>query len=131
MLKTAPQAAAFWTALLLILMVVLSFLVIQQRRKNKVLLGDGGQERLILAGRTFGNAAEYIPAGIAALVLLTVLHASIVTIHLVGALLFIGRFVHAFGLSATRLTLARMVGMVLTFAAYVVAAISLLLYAVA
>jgi uncharacterized membrane protein YecN with MAPEG domain len=131
MLNTAPQAAAFWTALLLILMVVLSFLVIQQRRRNKVLLGDGGHDSLILAGRTFGNAAEYIPAGIAALVLLTVLHASIVTIHLVGALLFAGRFVHAFGLSATRLTLARMVGMVLTFAAYIVAAISLLLYAIA
>jgi uncharacterized membrane protein YecN with MAPEG domain len=131
MLNTAPQAAAFWTALLLLLMVVLSFLVIQQRRKNKVLIGDGGQEGLILAGRTFGNAAEYIPAGIAALVLLTVLHASIFVIHLVGVILFVGRLVHAFSLSTTRLTVTRMIGMVLTFAAYTIAAITLLLYAIA
>ena len=112
-------------------MVVLSFLVIQQRRKNKVLLGDGGHDSLIVAGRTFANAAEYIPAGIAALVLLTVLHSSIYVIHLIGAILFVGRLVHAFGLSTTKLTLARMAGRVLTLAAYVIAAITLLLYAFA
>ena len=131
MLNTAPQAAAFWTALLLLLMVVLSFLVIQQRRKNKVLIGDGGQEGLILAGRTFGNAAEYIPAGIAALVLLTVLHSSIYLIHLVGAILLIGRLFHAVSLSTRKLTVTRMIGMVLTFTAYVIAAVRLLLYALA
>jgi uncharacterized membrane protein YecN with MAPEG domain len=131
MLNTAPQAAAFWTALLLLLMVVLSFLVIQQRRRNKVLIGDGGQEGLILAGRTFGNAAEYIPAGIAALVLLTVLHSSIYLIHLVGAILLIGRLFHAVSLSTRKLTVTRMIGMVLTFTAYVIAAVRLLLYAFA
>ena len=131
MLNTAPQAAAFWTALLLILMVVLAFRVINQRRKNQVLLGDGGHDSLVVAGRTFGNAAEYIPAGIAALVLLTVLHSSIYVIHLIGAILFVGRLIHAFSLSTTKLTLGRMVGMVLTVAAYVIAAITLLLYAFA
>ena len=131
MLNTAPQAAAFWTALLLILMVVLAVRVVGQRRKNKVLLGDGGHDSLIVAGRTFANAAEYIPAGIAALVLLTVLNTSWYLIHLVGAVLFLGRLIHATGLSSTRLTLARMVGMILTFTAYAIAAVALLLYAFA
>lgn len=131
MLNTAPQAAAFWTALLLILMVVLSFLVVRQRQKNKVLLGDGGHDSLIVAGRTFGNAAEYIPAGIAALVLLAVLHNSYLVIHLVGLILFAGRLVHAVSLSTTKVTLTRMIGMVLTYAAYTIAAVTLLLYAFA
>ena len=76
MLNTAPQAAAFWTALLLILMVVLSALVVRQRRTHRVGLGDGGQATLQLASRAFGNAAEYIPAGIAAMILLSLLRSS-------------------------------------------------------
>jgi uncharacterized membrane protein YecN with MAPEG domain len=131
MLNNAPQAAAFWTALLLILMVALSFRVIQQRHKSKVLLGDGGHEGLILAGRTFGNAAEYIPAGVAALVLLAVLHNSYFVIHLVGLILFLGRLLHAVSLSTSKLTATRMAGMALTYVAYAIAAVTLLLYAFA
>lgn len=131
MLNTAPQAAALWTALLLLLMVWLALKVVGQRRKHSVLLGDGGKDGVIQAQRVFGNAAEYVPGGIAALVLLTVAGQSYYLIHVVGALLLIGRIIHAATLSTTRLTKGRMVGMVLTFAAYIVAAVALLLYAFA
>ena len=82
---------------------------------------DAGIVERVLAGR----------AGIAALVLLTVLHASIYLIHLVGAILLIGRLFHAVSLSTRKLTVTRMIGMVLTFTAYVIAAVRLLLYAFA
>lgn len=129
MLNNAPQAAAFWTALLLLLMVVLAVRVVGQRRKHRVLLGDGGNDGVILAQRVFGNTAEYVPAGIAALVLMTVTSSSYYLVHLVGALLLIGRIVHAATLSTTRTTNGRVVGMVMTFLAYIVAAATLLLYA--
>lgn len=129
MLNNAPQAAALWSGLLLLLMVVLAFRVIGQRRAHKVLLGDGGKEGLTLASRTFGNAAEYIPAGIAALTLLAVTGSSYYVVHLVGVVLFAGRVLHALGMSATKLTAGRMAGMILTFFAYITAAVTLVLYA--
>ena len=132
MLNTAPQAAAFWTALLLILLVVLSALVVRQRRTLRVGLGDGGQATLQQASRAFGNAAEYIPAGIAAMILLSQLRSSFLLIHLIGLLLFVGRLVHGLAISGNGgVSAGRVVGMLLTWTAYIVAAVALLLYAVA
>ena len=132
MLNTAPQAAAFWTALLLILLVVLSALVVRQRRTHRVGLGDGGQATLQQASRAFGNAAEYIPAGIAAMILLSQLRSSFLLIHLIGLLLFVGRLVHGLAISGNGgVSAGRVVGMLLTWTAYIVAAVALLLYAVA
>ena len=132
MLNTAPQAAAFWTALLLILMVVLSALVVRQRRTHRVGLGDGGQPTLQQASRAFGNAAEYIPAGIAAMILLSQLRSSFLLIHLIGLLLFVGRLVHGLAISSNGgVSAGRVVGMLFTWTAYIVAAVALLLYAVA
>jgi uncharacterized membrane protein YecN with MAPEG domain len=132
MLNTAPAAAALWAGLLLILMVVLSAMVVRKRRGLRIGAGDGGDDAMLRAVRVFGNAAEYIPAGIAAIVLLVVLRGSFYVIHLVGALLFIGRILHAMGLSgSTGVSLGRLAGMVLTYAAYVIAAVSLLMFAFA
>lgn len=132
MLNTAPQAAALWTALLLLLMVVLSILVVRQRQTHKVGLGDGDQPALQRASRAFGNAAEYIPAGIAALILLSMLKSSFLLIHVIGAMLFVGRLAHGLAITGSGgVTAGRIVGMMLTWAAYIVAAVSLLLYAMA
>jgi len=132
MLNTAPAAAALWSALLLILMVVLSALVVRKRRGLRIGAGDGGDQGLLQAMRAFGNAAEYIPAGIAVLVLLVVLKASYYLIHVIGLLLVLGRLAHALGLStSTGVTPGRMVGMILTYIAYLAAAVSLLLFAFA
>ena len=132
MLNTAPQAAALWTALLLILMVVLSALVVRQRQTHRVGLGDGGKPSLQQASRAFGNAAEYIPAGIAAMILLSQLRSSFLLIHAIGLLLFVGRLVHGLAISGNGgVSAGRVIGMALTWTAYIVAAIALLLYAVA
>ena len=124
---TAIQASGLWSGLLLLVLIVLSANVVIGRNRHRVLLGDGGVEPMNVAVRAFGNAAEYIPVGIGALIVMALLGAPVWLIHVVGGLLFAGRAVHPFGLSTTgRPKPARLVGMVLTYVALVTAAIDLI-----
>ncbi len=127
----AAPAAALWTGLLLILLLFLSVRVTRQRRKHKVAEGDGGQPALASAIRAFGNATEYIPAAIGALAVLALAGANAPVVHLAGGALFVGRMVHAFGLSRSAgVSRARSIGMLLTWVSYVFAAVALLVYAI-
>ena len=126
---TAAQAAALWSGLLILLLVVLSVRVVMGRQKHRVALGDGGNDDMVLRGRIFGNASEYIPVGIAALAVLTLLEMPAYTIHAVGGVLFLGRVLHASGLTADKPTPGRLLGMVLTYLALIAAAGMLLVHA--
>lgn len=125
----AAQAAALWSGLLILLLVILSVRVVLQRQKHRVVLGDGGNPDLTLAGRVFGNATEYIPVGVAALAVLTLLDMPAYTIHAVGGVLFLGRVLHATGLSAGKPTPGRLIGMILTYLALIAAAGMLIVHA--
>jgi uncharacterized protein len=128
----AAPAAAFWSALLLILMIVLSVLTVRQRQAHKVPIGHGDVLSVEAAVRAFGNAAEYIPAGVGALAILAIAGASPLIVHVLGGLLLAGRLAHAIGMSRTTgLSVGRVTGMTFTWLAYVFAAVALLLYAVA
>ena len=126
---TAAQAAALWSGLLILLLVILSVRVVLARRKNRVVLGDGGNTDVILAGRVFGNAAEYIPVGIAALAVLTLLGLPAYAIHGVGGALLLGRVLHASGLTAGKPTPGRLGGMILTYLALITAGAMLVVHA--
>lgn len=126
---TAAEAAALWSGLLILLLVVLSVQVIMARQKHRVVLGDGGNTAVALACRVFGNAAEYIPVGIGALAVLTLLGLPAYAIHGVGGALFVGRLLHATGLAADKPTPGRLAGMVLTFLALIAAAGMLVVHA--
>ncbi len=124
---TAVQIAGLWSGLLLVVLIVLSVNVVVSRNRHRVLLGDGGVEPMNVAVRGFGNAAEYIPIGIAALILMALLETPAWLMHTTGGLLFAGRLVHPFGLSTTgRPRPARLIGMVLTYGALVTAAVNLI-----
>ena len=116
---TGAQATALWSGLLILLLVILSIRVVLARRSNRVLLGDGGNAKVLLAGRVFGNASEYIPAGVAALAVLTLLGAPAYALHVIGGMLFAGRLIHALGLSDRKPTFARVLGMALTYFALI------------
>lgn len=127
----AAHAAAFWAGLNLILLLVLSVRVVRLRRRNRVALGDGGHPALAHAIRAFGNASEYVPAAIGALALLAIVAAPPALVHLVGAVLLAGRVAHAVGLSRSgRASLPRAIGILVTWLAYLVAAVALIFYAV-
>lgn len=129
MLTTAPLlAAALWSGLIILVMVVLSIRVTLARRKHRVSLGDAGE--LAVPARTFANAAEYAPIGVAALILLAQVGASSLEIHLIGGALLLGRVIHPFGLMIRRAPNApRAIGMILTWGALIGAAVLLLLAA--
>lgn len=126
---TAAQASALWSGLLILLLVILSVRVVLARQKHRVVLGDGGNAALTLAGRVFGNAAEYIPVGIGALAVLTLLGLPAYAIHGVGGVLLLGRVLHATGLTAGKPTPGRLLGMVLTYLALIIAGAMLLVHA--
>jgi len=123
------HAAALWAGLLLALLLVLSVLVVRQRQRHAVVFGDGGVDAVARAARVFGNAAEYVPAGLAALAILALAGARPLVVHGVGVLLLIGRIAHAWGLSATSAASpGRTAGMVLTWLAWLIAIAALLFY---
>ena len=127
----ALHAAGLWSGLLILLMIVLSGLTVTRRRRHLVAFGDGGNAELNAAARAFGNASEYIPVGLIALVLLALTGAPEMMIHGVGATLLLGRIVHAIGLLFQKgPSLGRVAGMVLTYLALLVGAVSLIAYGV-
>lgn len=127
----AAHAAALWAGLCLILLLVLSVLVTRQRRKHHVAIGDGGVPALIQAIRAFGNATEYVPAALAGLGLLALAGAPPLLIHPIGLILFVGRILHAVGLSRSSDTSwPRVSGVLATWIAYVAIAAALLFYAI-
>lgn len=119
---TALQAAGLWSGLLILVMVGLSVRVMRGRWKHRVSLGDGGVEPMTVLSRAFGNAAEYIPVGIAAMILMAQLGISAVLVHGVGAALLLGRMLHPFGLAMKAPNWARAAGMLLTWGPLIFAA---------
>jgi hypothetical protein len=126
----AAHAAAFWVGLHLILLLVLSMLVVRQRRRHRVELGDADIPELTRAIRAFGNATEYVPAGLAAILALAMAGASPAAVHTVGLTLMAGRLTHAIGLSRSgAASLPRAIGVIVTWVAYIVAGVALIFYA--
>jgi uncharacterized membrane protein YecN with MAPEG domain len=127
----AAHAAALWIGLCLILLLVLSVLVVRQRRRHGVELGDAEIPELTRAIRAFGNATEYVPGGLVALVALAIAGAQPLLVHAVGLVLFVGRLVHAISLSRSgAASVPRSAGITLTWIAYLVAGVALLVYAI-
>jgi len=127
----SAHAAALWAGLLLIVLLVLSVLVTRQRRRHRVEIGDGGVPALNQAIRAFGNATEYVPAALAGLGLLALVGAPPLLIHALGAILFAGRVLHAFGLSrSTTASWPRAAGVLATWISYIAMAAALLFYAI-
>lgn len=128
----AAKAVALWAGLHLILLLVLSALVVRQRRRHRVALGDDGIPELVRAQRAFGNAVEYVPAGLIALAVLATAGGGPTLLHAIGGMLLVGRVSHGAALTLSGgPSLGRTVGMVLTWLAWLAAAVSLLVVAVA
>ena len=125
------HASARWVGLHILLILVLSLLVVRLRSKHKVFVGDDGIPELAQAIRAFGNASEYIPPGLAGLIVLDLSGATPLLIHIAGFILLVGRVVHAVGLSnSVGTSIPRALGMTMTWCAYVFLVAALLISAV-
>ena len=127
---TLFEIVALYSALNIILLIVLSYLVAGKRRKNSIGIGDAGNEALQRAIRVQGNFTEYVPLALIGLLMMASLGAAPYWMHITGAMLTLGRVLHAFGLSKNSgASTQRVVGMILTWGALLIAA-AYLLYAV-
>jgi uncharacterized membrane protein YecN with MAPEG domain len=122
--------AASYIAALIVLGVVLAVRVIAVRRAQKIGLGDGEDRVLRRRIRAHGNFSEYAPLLMIVLVALPLLGAKEWLVHLVGLTGLLGRTLHAIGISNTGgSSLPRVGGMILTLAALLIGAASLILLA--
>lgn len=116
---------AFYVSLLGICYLYLSFLVVGIRRKNQISLGDGGNEDLKRLTRAHGNFSEYVPITLIMIACFEANTGQAWAVHSLACSLLIGRVLHAYGLSNhVGASWQRIVGMVLTFLAMLVAAIA-------
>ena len=124
------HAAGLWVAFSLILLLILSGLTSAARRKHRVSIGDGGHPQLIAASRAFGNATEYMPISLVALLALALGGYPVWSIHLIGAAFAIGRVLHAIGMVKTLEGQPprpeRMIGMLLTYLPLLASAVLLI-----
>lgn len=119
-----------YAAPLALLFIALSVNVVLTRFKHRVSVGDGGEKLLIKAMRTHANCAEYTPLGLLLVLLLELQRADAALVHIAGALLLLGRLVHAFGFGRTpQIVPLRKAGMYLTFASLLFSASAGLLLA--
>ena len=130
-LLPSAQAAALWAGLCLLLLMVLSVLTVRQRQTHRIAIGDGGVKSVQRTSRAFGNAAEYIPAGMAVLALMVLVGAPPLTVHLAGATLTLGRIAHAVGFSRNSgASAGRVGGMMVTYLFLLCSAVTLIFYAI-
>ncbi|NVO54559.1 MAPEG family protein [Rhodobacteraceae bacterium B1Z28] len=119
-----------YAALIAILYVALSAKVIATRRSGKISVGDGGDKTMIKAMRTQANCAEYAPFALLLIAMVELQGASGLMVNLLGLTLLAGRLLHAYGFGRTpQIVILRQIGMVLTFAAILVAALANLVLA--
>ena len=108
---------AIYAALLGFLLIFLSARVIAGRRAGGISLGTGGDPLFERRVRAQGNFAEYAPFGLMLLLVLETGGAEAWVLHGLGALLLVGRLLHAYVLAMTAEDgIGRVAGMILTLA---------------
>lgn len=121
--------AAVYTSLLALMYVFLSIRIIGLRRGKKIAIGSGADRQLERAIRVHSNFAEYAPLALLLILMLELQSAHKILLVFLGLLLFVGRIVHAYGVSQEdedfRL---RVTGMTMTFMSLIFSALANLGY---
>ncbi|MFO0989808.1 MAG: MAPEG family protein [Alphaproteobacteria bacterium] len=127
-----PIITALYAGILGFLGLVLASRVVQHRQRHRIALGDRGNEDMQRAMRVFGNFTEYVPMILLLIGFGEMLGAHKWLTHGLGVCLLAGRLFHAWGLSKTSGTsLGRLLGVVLTWLALLVASAMLIWLALA
>lgn len=122
-----PAITSLYAALLALLFIFLSKRVITMRREERVAIGDGGNARLRRGIAVHNNFAQYVPFALLLIAFVEFSAAPVWLVHLLGILLLIARFLHAYGVGREPENFRlRTWAMVLTFAVLAIAAVQLL-----
>ena len=123
---------AIYAGLLGLLFMYLSYQTVIYRRKEVVDIGMGEGKQLARAARAHANFTEYVPL---ALILILFLEQTTFpgwAVHALGALLLIGRILHAWGfVRHVGVSFGRVTGTLLTWAVTIVASVANLYFALA
>lgn len=118
-----------YASLLTLLYFVLAVRIIKLRWRDKVPLGTGESKDLHKAVRIHANFAEYAPLVLVLMLMMELTGASVLMLHSIGGVFFIGRVLHAIGITKTSSTSwMRFCGMVSTFLVMLIGAGYLLGY---
>lgn len=124
------QASVLYAGLFILLFLFLKGRVGQVRSSEKVMFGDGANERLQRAQRVQGNAVEDVPVTLIGILGLGLLAAPVWLIHGLGVAFLIGRILHAVGLGGSSGgSPGRMWGTIITLLVMLVTAGACLWYA--
>ncbi|MCM2680007.1 MAPEG family protein [Echinimonas agarilytica] len=111
-----------------LLMIALSIGVIKLRRKHLIGIGDGDNEVLARAIRAHANFTEYVPISLIMIAALDFNGASALTIHILGAALFVSRALHAMALrGSSGKSNGRVFGMMGTFVVIIASSVMLMM----
>jgi uncharacterized membrane protein YecN with MAPEG domain len=111
------HVTALYAGILALLYVLLAAAVIRGRRELAISLGSGSNTRFERTIRGHGNFAEYVPLALLLMALAEINGYPPAIIHTLGAVLLVGRLLHAWCFIFTARNLnARLLGMVLTLA---------------
>ncbi|BDU39820.1 MAPEG family protein [Vibrio nigripulchritudo] len=105
-----------YLSILTFVYITLSARTITARKQTKIAVGAGESKKLLRASRAHANFAEYVPLTIILLFAIEYLDGNGYFLHIAGALLVLGRVVHAYGISQLKEQLNfRVFGMLCTF----------------
>ena len=121
------RITGLYAALSTLLILLLALRVVAYRRTHSIGLGDGNDGELRKRIRAHGNAIEYLPVGLIALLLLELNQTAPVLLHVFGITLIVARVAHAWGVSHhSGVSPGRITGVVLTFVILLAMALLLL-----
>ncbi|MEL6201686.1 MAG: MAPEG family protein [Pseudomonadota bacterium] len=121
----------YYAAAIALLMAVLSTMTAMMRGKTGIALGDGGQSRMALAVRRFGNLSEYAAMTIVMLLLMELVGVAPIWLHAYGIALVSLRLLHPFILfdtmdAPTMVKVGRFIAGAGTAALLVIAAVAIM-----
>ena len=117
-----PRITAFYAGLLIALFLLLTLQVFRARMRAGVVVGHGNDRRLERVQRVHANFAEYVPVFLVALGLSEAAGLPSLAVQGTGAMMLLGRILHAIGMSREPDILPlRAGGMMLTLGALVLA----------
>jgi len=123
-----PSITAFYLAILALIYAVLALRVAGLRRRNLATFGDADNVTLRTAIRVHANFIEYVPIITLLVALLEISGMAASRVHLLMGGLLLTRLLHPMGMAAKPMTwqfvVGRMVGILLTIAVLIAAAIS-------